>query len=91
MDPQCTENMIKKEEKAQQHFEELKDILSKLSLHWWKRDFKSYIDKFIEKQLEEKEAATEMLCKNKEEEPICMYLHGLWCLVASAAQEWELV
>ena len=88
VDAQHTENMIKKEEKARQHFEELKDILLKLSPRWWKKDFKSYIDKFIEKQLEEKEAAAEMLCENKEEEePVCMYLHGLRRLVAGAAQE----
>src|SRR5258707_12547400 len=33
-----------------------------------------------------------MLRKNEEEEePVCMYLHGLRRLVAGAAQEWELV
>jgi hypothetical protein len=46
--------MIKREAKAWQHFEELKDFLPKKSPLLWKRDFKHYVDKFIEEHLDEK-------------------------------------
>ena len=92
MDPQHTASMIKKEEKAQQDFKELKDILQKLSPHWWRNDFKSCIDRFIEEQLEEKESAIAMLCEdNGGEELVHIYIHGVQHLVAGAVQEWELV
>jgi len=84
--------MVEKEEKAQQHFKELKDILLKLSPHWWKQDFKSYINQFIVECLDKKDIVTTILCEDKEEEELdCVYLHGLRCLVAGAIQEWELV
>src|SRR5258708_12888871 len=84
--------MIKKEEKAQQDFKELKDILQKLSPCWWRNDFKSCVDRFIEEQLEEKESAIAILCEDNEgEELVHIYIYGVQCLVAGAIQEWELV
>ena len=84
--------MVEKEEKAWQHFEELKDILLKLSPRWWKQDFKSYVNQFIAECLDKKDIVTTILCEDKEEEELdCVYLHGLRCLVAGAIQEWELV
>src|SRR5260370_30965777 len=84
--------MIKKEEKAHQDFKELKDILQKLSPHWWRNDFKSCVDRFIEEQLEEKESAIAMLCEDDgSEELVHIYIHGVQCVVAGAIQEWELV
>jgi len=92
MDPQRTESMTEKEEKAQQHFEELKCALPELSPHWWKKDFKSYVDKFIGECLDEKQFIIAVPCKDDgEEECNCIYLHGLQHLVAGAIQEWELV
>jgi len=92
MDPQHTESMTEKEEKAWQHFEELKCALLELSPHWWKKDFKSYVDKFIGECLDKKQFITAVLCEdNGKEEHDCIYLHGLWHLVAGAIQEWELV
>ena len=92
MDPRCTASIIEKEEEARQHFEELKDILPQLSPRWWKKDFKHYINKFIGEHLIEKEFVTAVPCKNEdEEEQDHIDLHGLWHLVAGAAQEWELV
>jgi len=90
-DPQHTVSMIIKEEQAQKHFEELKDALPVLSPHWWRKDFKAYVDKFIRERLEEKEFITVILCKGEEEEIDAIYLHGIQCLVAGAVQEWELV
>src|SRR6266566_5441859 len=92
MDPRCTASIIKKEEEAWQHFEELKDILLQLSPRWWKKDFKHYVDKFIGECLVEKEFVTVVPCKNEDKEKQdCIDLHGLQHLVAGAAQEWELV
>ena len=83
--------MIEKEEKAQQHFEELKDILLMFSPSWWEKGFKSHINEFIGEHLIEKELITAILCKDKEEEENDhIHLHGLQCLVAGAVQEWEL-
>ena len=86
--------MIEKEENARQHFEELKDTLLKESIypHWWKRDFKYCVDKFIGERLCEKELVTAIPPRDKEEEEQDgIYLHGLQHLVAGAVQEWELV
>ena len=84
--------MIEKEKQAQQHFEELKDILPELSPRWWKMDFKHYVDKFIGERLDEKEYVNAVPCENKEEEEQDRIdLHGLRRLVAGAVQEWELV
>ena len=84
--------MIEKEEKARQHFRELKDVLSKQSPRWWKKDFKLYAEKFIEERLIEKEFITAIPCENEDEEEKCRIdLHGLRRLVAGAVQEWELV
>src|SRR5260370_8246934 len=84
--------MIKKEEKAQQDFKKLKDILQKLSPHWWRNDFKSCIERIIEEKREEKESANAMLCEdNGGEELVHIYIHGVQHLVAGAIQEWELV
>ena len=84
--------MIKKEEKAQQHFKELKHIFSNVSSGWWKKNFKHHIDKFIEELLSEKKFISGIPCEDeKDEEVDCVYLHGVRCLVAGAIQEWELV
>ena len=92
VDPRRTTNMIKREEKARQHFEELKDFLPKKSPLSWKRDFKHYVDKFIEEHLDEKIFITEIPCEDEEEEEQDrIYLHGIRHLVAGAVQEWELV
>jgi len=92
VDPQRTASMIGKEEQAWKHFEELKDTLPVLSPQWWKKDFKAYVDKFIEEHLQEKEFITAIPCEGKEEEELdAIYLHGIQHLVARAVQEWELV
>jgi hypothetical protein len=84
--------MVEKEEKARQHFEDLKCILSELSPRWWKKDFKYYVDKFIDERLVEKEFVTLIPCEDEnEEEQDCIYLHTLRRLVAGAIQERELV
>jgi len=91
MDPQRTTSMVKKEEKAWQHFEELKAILLKRSPHWWKNQFKSYVDTFIEACINSKELICSLPCQDEEEEEYDhINLHGLRRLVAGAAQEWEL-
>ena len=85
-------SMSEMEERAQQHFEELKCTLPELSPCWWKQDFKSYIDKFIAKRLDKKDIITAIPGEDEEEEELdCIHLHGIRCLVAGAVQEWELV
>jgi hypothetical protein len=84
--------MIKKEENARQHFQELKDVLPMFSPRWWKKNFKSHVDEFIEDRLIEKVIVTSIPCEDKEEEESNRRdLHGLRRLVAGAVQEWELV
>ena len=92
MDPQHTMGMAEKEENAWQYFEELKCTLPELSPRWWKKDFKSYVDKFIGECLDEKMLITAVPCEDEGEEELDrIYLHGLRRLVAGAIQEWELV
>ena len=92
VDPQHDAIMVKEEEWAWQHFEKLKNILSTLSPHQWRKDFKCYIDKFINEHLCKKEFIILMPCVSKvDEEEECKFLHGLWRLVAGAIQEWKLV
>ena len=84
--------MVKEEEWAWQHFKELKNILSTLSPHRGRKDFKCYMDKFINEHLYKKEFIVLMPCVSKvDEEEEHKSLHGLWRLVAGAIQEWELV
>ncbi len=86
--------MIEKEENAQQHFEKLKGTLLKLSIypHWWKKDFKYYVNKFIGECLYKKDIITAIPPRDEEEEEWDhIYLYRLRCLVAGAVQEWELV
>lgn len=91
LDPQPSAGAIKREEEARQHFEELKDILPKISSHW-EKDFKSHVDKFIAQCLKEKEDITSIPCTNEQEEEWDRkYLHRLRRLIAGAFQEWELV
>lgn len=92
VDPRRTARMIEKEESARQHFQELKDTFPKLSPRWWKKDFKSYVDKFIGERLFEKGIVAAIPCEDEEEEENDrIHLHGLRRLVAGAVQEWELV
>jgi len=80
------------EERAWEHFEELKCALPELSPHLWKRDFKSYVDKFIAECLGEKDIVTAIPGKDEEGEELdCIHLHGIQRLVAGAVQEWKLV
>ena len=84
--------MAEREEDARQHFEELKDNLSRLSPHWWKKDFKLHIDKFIADRLNERDVIIAIPGVNEEEGELNrIVLHGLRRLVAGAIQEWELV
>ena len=84
--------MADEEEEAQQSFKEMKSIFQEASPRCWKKDFKSYIDKFIAEQIEWKELLTAIPCRNEEgEERERIRLHGLRRLVAGAIQEWELV
>jgi hypothetical protein len=83
--------MTEKEERARQDFKELKSILLVLSPHRWKREFKSYVDKFIAEHISEKEFFTAIPCEDEEEEELNhIYVHGVRRLVAGAVQEWEL-
>jgi hypothetical protein len=92
VDPRRTASMIENEENTRQYFEELKDNLPRLSPRWWKKDFKHFVDKFIEDRLIEKEFVDVVPCENEhEEEQDAIDLHRLRRLVAGAAQEWELV
>ena len=92
MDPQRDVLMIKVEEEARQHFEELKRILLAQSPCWWRKDFKRYVDKFINEHLHKKEFIILMPCVSEvDEEEERKSLHGLRHLVAGAIQEWELV
>jgi hypothetical protein len=85
--------MTEKEEKAWQHFEELKGTLQELSPCWWKKHFKHHVDKFIGECLDEAITIFPLLGEEGEdaekEDRIC--LHGLRRLVTGAVQEWELV
>jgi len=84
--------MTEREERAQQHFKELKGTLPELSPCWWKREFKSYVDKFIAECLDKKDIITAIPGEDKEEEELDRtHLHGIQCLVAGTVQEWELV
>ena len=92
VDPRRTASMIETEENTWQYFEELKDILPRISPRWWKRDFKHHVDKFIEDRLIEKEFVVVVPCENEDgEEQDPTDLHRLRRLVAGAVQEWELV
>jgi len=92
VDPWRTVGMTEKEEWARQHFEELKGTLPELSPCWWKRDFKSYVNKFIAEHLYERDIITAIPGEDEEEEENDrIHLHGIQCLVAGAVQEWELV
>ena len=84
--------MSEREERARQHFEELKCTLPELSPRWWKKDFKSYVDKFIAEHLDEKDIVAAIPGEGEDEEELDhIHLHGVRRLVASAFQEWELV
>ncbi|KAF8266102.1 hypothetical protein EI94DRAFT_1701987 [Lactarius quietus] len=88
VDPQCTPDMIKEENEAQEYFEETKDILQLFCLSGWIDQFQNHVKTFIQECLSE--AAAIMTLPGKAEENI-VCLHGLQCLVASAIQEEELV
>ena len=83
--------MIKREEKAWQHFKELKCFLPKQSLLLWKGNFKHYIDKFIEEHLDEKLFITAILCEDREEEEQTASTStgsNIWWLVPSKNRNW---
>jgi len=70
----------------------LKCTLPELSPRWWKKDFKSYVDKFIAKCLDEKDIITAIPGEDEDKEELdCIHLHGIRHLVAGVVQEWELV
>jgi len=78
MDPRHSAGMTEREERAQQHFKELKDTLLELSPCWWKREFKSYVEKFIVECLDKKDIITAIPGKDKEEEKLDhTHLHGI--------------
>jgi hypothetical protein len=84
--------MAENEEKARQHFKELKCALPNLYPLLWKEEFKWLIDEFIAERLEEKHIITAVPCESEGGEELdCVFLHGLRRLVAGAVQEWELV
>ena len=92
VDPRRTASMIENEENTRQYFEGLKDTLPRLSARCWKKDFKDYVDKFIEDRLIEKEFVIVAPREDEdEEEQDPIGLHRLRRLVAGAVQEWELV
>ena len=88
MDPQCTPYMIQEEEWAQEYFEETRDMLQLFCLSRWIEQFQQHVGNFIQAQLAE--AAKIIAISEKQEEDI-VHLHQLWCLVAGAFQEEELV
>jgi hypothetical protein len=88
VDPLRTADMIDGEEKARRHFEKLKRVLPKLSSRW-EREFKHYIDEFIEDCLTEKLFLI-IPEDNEGHEHVRNRLHELRRLVAGALQEWEL-
>jgi hypothetical protein len=70
--------MTEWKEKARQHFEELKNILPQLLPHWWKKDFKFYVNRFIEEHLDTKDLIAEIPGEDKEDKELdYIYLHGL--------------
>ena len=78
MDPQRTASMANEEEEAQESFKKMKSIFQEASLCWWKKDFKSYVDKFIAEQIEWKEVLAVIPCRDEEgEECEQIRLHGL--------------
>ena len=80
--------MIEEEEWARQHFEELKNIPPTLYPHQWRKDFKRYVDKFINEHLYKKEFIVLMPCISEaDEKEERKSLHRLRHLVAGAVQE----
>jgi hypothetical protein len=88
VDPLCTPDMKQEEERAQEYFEETKDILQLFCLCGWKDQFQKHTEDFIQERLAE--AANIMAVPGKEEED-SVRIHGLRHLVAGAVQEEELV
>ena len=76
--------MAEEEQRAQQYFEELKDLLQRVTPHLWRKEFKFYVDRFINEKLREGKMVS------REPEIDYIYLYGLWRLVAGAFQELEL-
>ena len=51
-----------------------------------------YVNRFIEEHLNIKDLIAEIPGEDEEDKDLdCIYIHGLWCLVAGAFQELELV
>lgn len=83
---------MKEEESAQEFFQEMKETFQLFLPDVWKREFKTCVDEFINRHLEQARYLMEVPRSGKseeEDERIC--LHGIRRLVAGAVQEWELV
>jgi hypothetical protein len=82
---------IEEEEKAQEHFQAVKDHFQMFLPHGWNTEFKSRVDSFIGRHLRAARRLMDLSCENEtqeEEKRIC--LHQIRRLVAGAVQEWEL-
>jgi hypothetical protein len=84
--------MVREEERAFRSFLLLKAELQSSSPHGWKPEFMSFIDKFIDKKIEEAKALISPPHGNEQQrEEKYMRLHSIRRVVAGAFQEWELV
>jgi hypothetical protein len=88
VDRRRTQDMMQEEERAQEYFEEMKDILRLFCLSGWMDQFRERTQDFIQEQLGK--AANIMAASGKDDEDI-VRLHGLRRLVAGAVQEEELL
>ena len=82
---------IEEEEKAQGHFQAVKDHFQIFLPHGWKDEFKRRVDSFIGRYLRAARRLMDLPCEDEiqeEEKLIC--LHHIRRLVAGAVQEGEL-
>jgi hypothetical protein len=85
-DPRRNQGMIEEEEKAQDYFEDAKDMLELFSVGVWIDQFQKCVEDFIQERLSE---AMGIMASPGTEDSV--RLHGLRRLVAGAVQEGELV
>ena len=88
VDPRRTTDMMVEEEKAREHFEEMKEIFQIFCPCRWMEEFQECVDDFIQDRLL---LATNIIAKPVIKEEGRILLHGLRRLVAGAVQEGELV